>query len=278
MADKMRAAWAHYPEEIQGFLQGADIAVVKQKTRSVVLRLDRREESVFLKVTPKGQMREEARMTEYLSRRGACPRVILYRSDGTGDYLITSRVAGSDAAAEACLRYPERLTDAFAEGLSALHDVDPEGCPVVNGLAEMASRADRNYREGRADRSLLLYMGYADADTAYRDLIAMYETCEDRTDQVVIHGDYCLPNVIVRDFKVQGYIDVGYGGVGDRHYDLFWGLWSLRYNLRSDFDRIADRFLETYGRAKADKDRIRFCGLISVFNGFRGQDYYNGPL
>ena len=40
---------------------------------------------------------------------------------------------------------------------------------------------------------------------------------------VLLHGDYCLPNLIMRDFQLEGFIDLGYGGIGDLHYDLYWG-------------------------------------------------------
>ncbi|RJG25128.1 hypothetical protein [Paenibacillus thiaminolyticus] len=47
---------------------------------------------------------------------------------------------------------------------------------------------------------------------------------------------------------------------------------SLQFNLGSD--RYAERFIEAYGRERVDEERLRLCGLVSVFNGFRGQDYY----
>ncbi len=37
-----------------------------------------------------------------------------------------------------------------------------------------------------------------------------------------------------------GFIDLGNGGVGDRHIDLFWGAWTLFYNLKTD--RHTERF------------------------------------
>ena len=46
-------------------------------------------------------------------------------------------------------------------------------------------------------------------------------------DHVVMHGDYCLPNLILSDARLSGFIDLGNGGVGDRHCDLYWGLWAL---------------------------------------------------
>lgn len=71
---------------------------------------------------------------------------------------------------------------------------------------------------------------------------------------VLLHGDYCLPNLIMRDFQLEGFIDLGYGGIGDLHYDLYWGIWTLQYNLGSD--DYKDIFLDHYGRSDVDPERL----------------------
>ncbi|MFK7691664.1 phosphotransferase [Paenibacillus sp. HJGM_3] len=140
---------------------------------------------------------------------------------------------------------------------------------IINGLEEMVIRAEGNYREGRAERGILRYLGYTSIESAYENMINLYKYVKE--DKVVIHGDHCLPNLILHDFKMNGYVDVAYGGIGDRHYDIFWGLWSLQYNLKGDYSQ---KFIQTYGNHLIDPDRLRLCGLLSVFNGFRGLDYY----
>lgn len=78
---------------------------------------------------------------------------------------------------------------------------------------------------------------------------------ETAADAVILHGDYCLPNIILDRFTFKAFIDLGEGGVGDRHYDLAWGIWTLRYNLRTD--RYRDLFLDAYGRQDVHMDRLR---------------------
>jgi len=78
-----------------------------------------------------------------------------------------------------------------------------------------------------------------------------------------ITGDYCLPNIIMDNFAFKGFIDVGYGGVGDRHYDLYWGIWTLQYNLKTD--KYRDIFLDAYGRKLIDEDGLKyFTKLIQL--------------
>ena len=50
----------------------------------------------------------------------------------------------------------------------------------------------------------------------------------------VVHGDYCLPNIILKEHTVSGYIDVALAGVGDRYQDLALAVRSLAYNNKAD--------------------------------------------
>jgi kanamycin kinase len=78
-----------------------------------------------------------------------------------------------------------------------------------------------------------------------------------------LHGDYCLPNVLLDDWRFGAFIDVGNGGVGDRHIDLFWGVWTLAFNLTTD--RYRDRFLDAYGRDRADEQLLPIIAAAEVF-------------
>ena len=61
---------------------------------------------------------------------------------------------------------------------------------------------------------------------------------------VLIHGDYCLPNVLVSAGRLSGIVDVGRSGLGRPDDDLAAGVWTLQYNFGPGF---APYFLEAYG-------------------------------
>jgi len=68
---------------------------------------------------------------------------------------------------------------------------------------------------------------------------------ERRAGYVLIHGDYCLPNVLVQDGGAfSGLIDVGGAGLGDPQDDLAAGVWTLQYNFGPGYAR---EFLDAYG-------------------------------
>lgn len=49
-----------------------------------------------------------------------------------------------------------------------------------------------------------------------------------------IHGDFCLPNILVKNGEVTGFIDTEAAGVGDPWMDYAWCIWSLEHNLGTD--------------------------------------------
>jgi len=61
---------------------------------------------------------------------------------------------------------------------------------------------------------------------------------------VLVHGDYCLPNVLVEDGELSALVDVGGAGLGDPQVDLAAGVWTLQYNYGPGHARA---FLDSYG-------------------------------
>ena len=98
------------------------------------------------------------------------------------------------------------------------------------------------------------------AEDAYRFVT------ENRTafkSDTLLHGDYCLPNVMLDNWRFSGFIDLDGAGIGDRHVDLFWGAWTLNFNLKTDEYR--ERFFDAYGRDKVDPDMIDLVSAAEVF-------------
>lgn len=184
-------------------------------------------------------------MTEYFYSKGFGAEVLNYTSMGC-DWLLTAAIVGEDCTYEEYLMQPKHLCDTLAYELRKLHETDYTDCPIIDRTAEYLAFAENNYLTGNYDKSLFPdSFGYSCAEDAYNVLTKGKDALKDK---VLLHGDYCLPNIILNNWKFSGFVDVGYGGVGDRHIDLFWGTWTLWYNLKTN--RYRDRFLDAYGRAR----------------------------
>lgn len=214
----------------------------------------------YLKSAPKGSLRDETAMTEYFHRKELSAPVIAYESLEQ-DWLLTAALRGEDCLFEAYTDSPARLCDTTATLLRMLHDTPCAHCPVPDRTADLIASAQENYRFGNYDHSLFPdNWGYASAEEALS--VIKRDAGFLKTD-TLLHGDYCLPNIILNDWRFSGFIDLGNGGVGDRHLDLFWGIWSLWFNLKTD--RYRERFLDAYGRELVNEDAFPVIAALEVF-------------
>lgn len=79
----------------------------------------------------------------------------------------------------------------------------------------------------------------------------------------LIHGDACLPNIIQDQGRFSAFIDFHMSGIGDRHIDLYWAIWSLQYNLKTD--AWTDLFLDMYGREHISEEALRVVAAFELF-------------
>lgn len=249
-----------YPAAMRPYLRGASLYDSSCSPEARVIFVDR-DEGLFLKTGPAVLLDREYAMTRYVHELGWAARVVEYVSDGERSWLLTEKVPGGDCAAATYLEQPARLCDALAERLALLHALDPAGCPVPDHTQRYLEVVERNHRAKRYDATLFPdNWGYADPDEAYAVVEANRSLL--RTD-TLLHGDYCLPNVIFDHWEFSGFVDLGNGGVGDAHVDLFWGAWTLTFNLKTD--AYCQRFFDAYGRDKVDEEKLRLVAACEVF-------------
>lgn len=173
-------------------------------------------EAAFLKISRKGTLEREYKMTEFLHRHSAAPKAIAYESDSDHDYLFTEAVRGEDGTARLHIDNPGKLARVFGEYLKMLHSLPTEDCPYNNRTAELL--------EDAADRGI--------------NLSGLNEFNYSAVDNVII---------------------------GDRHYDISWGIWTLHYNLKTD--NYSDLFLDAYGRKDIDAAGLSyFTALIKLMD------------
>lgn len=250
---------ANIPDAFRPLLRGAQTYDSSCSESARVLFIDR-DGGYYLKSAPRGSLEQEARMTAYFHGKGLAPEVLTYTSEER-DWLLTAKAPGTDCTDARYLENPERLCDTLAELLRRLHSVDASDCPIPNRMLSYRETAETNYRTGNFDNTHFPdNWGYATAEDAWQ--VVQRDGHLLKTD-TLLHGDYCLPNVLLNDWKFGAFIDVGNGGVGDRHIDLFWGVWSLSFNLKTD--RYSSRFLDAYGRANVETDALRLVAAFEVF-------------
>lgn len=190
----------------------------------------------FLKIGPRGSLRRAATMQDYFARKGLSAPLVAFEQDDARDYLLVEALPGRNACL--CTDDPDWLATALGEAVRALHETDASDCPLT----------DCN------ERALEAYAGEAGAPFGG-------DTSSLRKDALIM-GDCCLPNIFFEDRRFAGFIDLGDAGLGDRHFDLCWALWSLKYNLKTG--RYGARLLDAYGRDAVDDGRLALCTALSL--------------
>lgn len=248
---------AAFPEAFRELIAASRVYDSSCSPEARVWFLDR-EDGLYLKTAPKGSLRREADMTAFFCGKGLAAEVLSYESLEK-DWLLTRAVPGEDCTFRGYLEDPQRLSALLGEKLRMLHEVSTAGCPVTDHTGAYLAAVAEGQARGRFDGSYFHREGLT--EEAARRIIL--ETAPLLKNEVLLHGDYCLPNVMLEDWRFSGFIDLDHGGIGDRHIDLFWGAWSLGFNLGTD--RWRDRFLDAYGRDIINEELLRAIGAFEAF-------------
>ena len=211
---------------------------------------------LYIKTAPKGTLKTEADMNAFFYSRRLGPQVLAYETYDA-DWMVTRAVPGEDCLYPQYPENPKRLSALLGELLRQLHGTDPTGCPVTDCSESFLASVTGNRAAGIAEPA---FWKYGTAEEAWQVVQKNRDILDSR---VLLHGDYCLPNIVLQDWRFSGFIDVGHGGIGDRHLDLYWGAWSILFNLKEE--RWCSRFLDAYGRDLADAEKLRIIGAFQVF-------------
>lgn len=199
----------------------------------------------------------EAERTVWARNFLPVPRVLKRGVTQDGDWLLTEGIDSVDATAAAFRQDVPGLVNRLGEGLRRFHSTPIDECPfqfrIANAIQLVQHRLETGLIHGARD----FHPEFAalTEEAAVEELLA---TIPDSEDLVVCHGDFCVPNVLLRGTDVVGFVDLGELGVADRWWDLAVATWSITWNFGPGFE---DRFLNTYGVPR-DERRTRFYRLL----------------
>ncbi len=249
-----------FPYDISAFLKGADIYDSSCSKESRVYYIDKGK-GYYLKEAASGFLNSESLMHGYFHSLGLTSSVVMYMNTKNRDYLITEKVSGEDCTDKNYLSRPGKLCDVLAENLRMLHNRSTEGCPVTDRGDSYVKAVLRGYSSGKYENDLFEGMWeFSSYDEAWKAAKEGMDCIEKNT---LIHGDYCLPNIMLDNWQFSGFVDLISAGIADRHIDILWGIWTLKYNLGTD--RYTERFIDAYGRELIDINKLRYIAAMEMF-------------
>lgn len=214
--------------------------------------------TLYLKIEQKqGELEAEYRNLSWLQGRLPVPEIIEWFQNDEFDYLLMSGLDGKMLRDDEYLRNPELAVSLLAEGINMIRSLDIGGCPIHNGTDKKLKDAEMNIERGSVD------MDDWEDDNSFsspEELLAHLRNNIPRNMETAFtHGDYCLPNILAKDRKITGFIDLGRAGVADPWQDVALCIRSLQHNFETD--RFGDMLLEKIG-IQLDRDKLEYHILL----------------
>lgn len=222
-------------------------------------------ESYYLKIVDNSnrfldELETEYKLLKWLKGKFPAPKVICYEKIKDKSYLLTTEVEG--LTLEALYNqgvFVENVIRIYGESLKLIHGIDTTNSPVIASDEVMLSKAKRYLELGiDAENIEEVYNGMT-PNQLYEKLLSLKPAVNEN---VFIHGDYCTDNLIIKDNRLSGIIDIGRGGIGDRYMDIALAVRSIRH----DFGEVwIDFFFKTYGIDNPNWDKIEFYTILDEF-------------
>lgn len=200
----------------------------------------------------------EVNLLGWLMDKLPVPQVLYWERRSGMEYLLMSEIKGSNGLTNLAGTDPSRLVYCLARGLKMIHSIDIRDCPFDQRLYIKLRNAEYNVDNGLISRENLRKERRMVPPRRTLEILRQKAGWEE--DLVFTHGDYCLPNIIVNNGDISGFIDWGRGGIADRYQDISLAYRTIIGNFGSP--RLAELFFKYYGLGKVDRGKLEYFILL----------------
>lgn len=206
-------------------------------------------------------------MLRWLDGRVSAPRVLESLVRDGYRWTLMTRISGEMSCADAYRTDPHRLVRVLASALKSLWDIDSSGCPVDQSPAAKLARAQRIVEAGAVNMDLVDPETFGENGFSSPDaLLQWLQENAPEFEPVLTHGDFCLPNIFLKEWEFSGFLDLGRSGAGDKWTDIAI-LWrSLRDNFGGHYGEAValfhpDELFDALGMEK-DERKLKYYLLM----------------
>lgn len=255
--------WANLPEELQDRLRPvAHENRQDGRLGNTLLRVhDEETGPAYLKIADGSaaeDLRREASRLRWIGERLPVPKVLSFVAGDTS-FLLLSELAGTPAHTWKGRLNEENLMEVLAAALVTIHALPIDDCPFDGLLESELAEAEQRLADGAVVRVDFIRTYDEEPETSLEWLRANTSLVRDR---VFTHGDFCLPNVLIKEGVVTGIVDWGLAGIADRHRDWMSVDVTLRLNGSSQHLRA---FHEAYGPPDVAATGVSFYATLDRF-------------
>ena len=209
----------------------------------------------------------ENAMLRWLEDRFPVPHILETAVRDGWRWTLMTRMAGEMACAATFRTNPHRLVQELARAMRSIWQIDISGCSVDQSPDAKLRRARKIVESGNVNMDLVDPATFGDGGfSSPAALLAWLEANKPSFETVLTHGDFCLPNVFLQDWKITGLLDLGRSGVGDKWTDIAICWRTLRDNFGGHYSAAVpgfhpDELFEALGIEK-DTARLQYYLLM----------------
>lgn len=235
------------------------------KSGSTVMMLER----MVLKIEKASEKTDDAeQMLGWMQGKLPVPGILCATIRDGMHYLLMERIPGHMSCDEKQMENRDEVHALLARGLRMLWDTDGKGCPVRRTLEDDLKYVRDRVQKKQIPPEEFYAEGFEkEAFETPEQLLLWLEENRPRFDPVLSHGDYCMPNVMIQDGNVAGFIDLGSAALADRYSDIADCYRSLKNNYNGFFggkvypDYDPEDFLKALG-IPVDREKLRYYLLL----------------
>lgn len=230
-----------------------------------VHRLTADHQTLYLKTASadaRADLLTESERLVWLEKYLPVPRVIEFVDDGERAFLLMTAVEGVMSCDPIFADHVPQVVETLAEGLKQFHAVPIADCPFDRRRHHQIEFARLQVVNQKVDTDdLQPEWAHLSPEQLYQHLLDSIPATPEKP--VLVHGDYCLPNILVNpdSMEVSGFIDLGGAGISDAYTDVSLAVRSLIRNWGAEHVPL---FFERYGEA-LDTERLYFYKLLDEF-------------
>lgn len=192
-------------------------------------------------------LEDEYKRLLWLQGKVECPKILYFSKNDDHILLLMECIEGKVA-----YEY-KNIGFKLGKFLKKIHSLDVDECPFRDNSVDMLMEKAEKKLHFVVNSLLKMYPN----DTEESLLNFIREHCP--KNDAVIHGDFCLPNVIVTDSGEMKIIDVGDLSVSTKYFDFYHFIKSLRINK---MENELDEFKKGYGISSIDENQLKWMNIM----------------
>lgn len=223
---------------------------------------------MVLKCEPvSAESEDQDAMLRWLEGKVPVPRIFCTLVQNGFRWTLMERIPGEMSCADVWRADPHLLVRVLADAMKRLWSVDVTDCPVDQRPDAKLGRARKTVENGQVNMELVDPETFGEKGfSSPADLLQWLEEHRSECVPVLTHGDFCLPNLFLKDWQFTGFIDLGRSGMGDKWTDIAICWRSLRDNFGGHYgDAVGgfhpDELFGALGIAK-DEEKLRYYLLM----------------